>query len=373
MSQEKEPGGTSTSTPIPSQHRRQSLKEIAARASQSGARLSQPPVSTPAPSRAAAPTPMPRPSEAGKDDSGVINLQVVHATATAQQHADAAKAKPAEAGLFEDEKTVESAANPGEKPAATKPTNVAVLHVAPKKSNAGAIGGIAIAVIGIAAAFAIVSRKPAPEAPVAAVQAEKAAATATPAPSAAPAPATAAPTAVASADPAATAEAENKTADAPKGPAAASGAATAGTAVAAIDPKLAKAPKPSGKTGDLQSEMAKAVGKDGAAKAEEPVAPPPEPASGGPRSQNIPEQPSQGAVAAAFGPVMGGAKACVAGADEVSRASVTFSSSGRVSSVAVSGWAAAHGKSGCVQAALKAAKVGPFSKPNFTVGVPIRP
>jgi Flp pilus assembly protein TadG len=92
-----------------------------------------------------------------------------------------------------------------------------------------------------------------------------------------------------------------------------------------------------------------------------------------PKNQNIPEQPSQGAVAAALNPVMGAAKACVAGADDVSRASVTFASSGGVTSVSVSGWAAAHGKSGCVQAALKGAKTQPFSKPSFTVGVPIRP
>jgi hypothetical protein len=101
--------------------------------------------------------------------------------------------------------------------------------------------------------------------------------------------------------------------------------------------------------------------------------PTPEPAAGRPSNQNIPEQPSQGSVQAAIGAVMGGAKACVAGADDVSRAQVTFSSGGTVSSVSVTGWAAAHGKSGCVQAALKGAKVGPFSKSTFTVGVPIRP
>jgi hypothetical protein len=126
-----------------------------------------------------------------------------------------------------------------------------------------------------------------------------------------------------------------------------------------------------GKPGDLQSEMARAVG---------PIAdkgaagtPTPEPAAGRPSNQNIPEQPSQGSVQAAIGTVMGGAKACVTGADDISRAQVTFSSAGAVTGVSVTGWAAAHGKSGCVQAALKGAKVGPFSKSSFTVGVPIRP
>ena len=67
------------------------------------------------------------------------------------------------------------------------------------------------------------------------------------------------------------------------------------------------------------------------------------PAAGGKAggNQNIPEQPSQGSVASAVGAVMGGAKACVAGADDVSRANVTFSSNGTVSSVSVTGWAAA--------------------------------
>lgn len=375
MSQEKESGEApaSTTAPAVSERKRTSLKEMAARASQSGARLSSPgaapPPSVTGTTRPS--TPAPRPSEAGKDDSGVINLKVVQASATPQQIAAAEKAKPAQADLFEDDKPSEPAKQADEKPATAKPAVVTALPV--KKSNAGAIGGIAIAVIGIAAAFAILARKPA--APPPQVTAPEKAAPAVTAP-AAPVQ-TAAPTAVATADPApsASAEADTKVADAPKngaGSAAASAATGAATGAATADPRLAKAATPSGKTGDLQSEMAKAVGKDGTAKPDQP-APTPEPAAGRPTSQNIPEQPSQGAVAAAFGPVMGGAKACVAGADDVSRASVTFSSSGAVTSVSVSGWAAAHGKSGCVQAALKAAKVGPFSKPSFTVGVPIRP
>lgn len=382
MSQEKEPGespASSTATPMPGPAtKRTSLKDIAARASQSGARLSNPGASSPgasspsaAPASMPAPSaPLPRPAEASKDDSGVINLQVVQATATAQQRADAEKAKPAQAGLFEDEKTVESAKGPPVPATPPKVASVTVLQ--PRKSHAGAIGGVLIAVVGIAAAVAIMSRRPLAPPPAPITRAETAVSAA---PTAVPPPA--APTAVASTEaaPSASAEPDTKVAEAPKGPAlgaAPSGAASA--ASAAPDVKVAvKGPMPSGKTGDLQSEMAKAVGKDGAAKPEAPAGPTPEPAAGGPRSQNIPEQPSQGAVAAAFGAVMGGAKSCVSGADDVSRASVTFSSAGTVSSVSVSGWAAAHGKSGCVQAALKGAKVGAFSKPSFTVGVPIRP
>ena len=372
MSQETESGDApaSTTTPVPTERKRTSLKEIAARASQSGARLSSPgapPSSKAAASvRPAAPPPS-RPQEAGKDDSGIINLQVVQASATAQQVAAAEKAKPAQAALFEDEKTVESGTSPVPKPKKTATVSV----IEPKKSNTGLIGAIAIAVVGIAAAFAIMSSRPDAAPPSAPVLADKAPAPPSAAPEQVAPAATQAATAVATADPApsASAAADGKVADGAK--TAAPGATGAAT-VAAADPKLAKAAIPSGKPGDLQAEMAKAVGKDGAAKSDQPAAPIPEPASGG-RNQNIPERPSQGAVAAAFGPVMGGAKACVSGADDVSRASVTFSSSGRVSSVSVSGWAAAHGKSGCVQAALKAAKVGPFSKSSYTVGVPIRP
>ncbi|APR84234.1 serine/threonine protein kinase [Minicystis rosea] len=381
MSQENESGDSSTSKsiPAPSQPKRQSLKEIAARASQSGARMSQPgapPPSIPAP-RLSTPTPLPRPVEASKEDSGVINLQVVQNTATAQQRAAAEKAKPAQAGLFEDEKPAESAAEstqiPPTLPVPEKPATVTALPA--KKSNTGVIGGVAIAVLGIAAAFAIVSRKPDAAPPAAAAHVEKApepAKTAAPEPAAA----TATPTAVASAEPTPSASADSK-ADAPKAPVAVGGPLPSAPSTAAAAPSAdakvaAKTPTPTGKPGDLQSEMAKAVGQQDGAKADQ-GGPAPEPAAAGPKNQNIPEQPSQGAVAAAFGPVMGGAKSCVAGADDVSRASVTFSSSGAVTSVSVSGWAAANGKSGCVQAALKGAKVGPFSKPSFTVGVPIRP
>jgi hypothetical protein len=402
MSQEKESGDSPSqagaSAPPPAERKRQSLKEIAARASQAGrpsspgtpppssvgstrppassaGRLSQPPAS--------AVTPLPRPVEAGKDDSGVINLKVVHATATAAQVAAAEKAKPAQAGLFEDEKTVESAENPAEKPKPAKPTNVAVIEA--KKSNStGAIAGIAIAVMGIAAAFAIVSKKQPAAQPAAVSEVAKAPAASPPTTAAPTAQATAAPQAVASAEAAPSASAEaDKPADAPKAaaagnngagaPAAAATGAPSGAATTAPDAKLAaKGATPSGKPGDLQSEMAKAVGKDGAGQAAPQDAPKFEPAAGG-GNQNIPEQPSQGAVQSAMKAVLPAAKACVAGADDVSRAQVTFSSNGSVSSVSVSGWAASNGKSACIQSALKGAKVGPFSKPSFAVGVPIRP
>src|SRR5262249_25462261 len=98
MGQEKDPlGGETPMPPVtmgdtpmpPAERRRPSLKEIAARASQAGARPSvpgAPPPSSVAPlsgaARPASATPLPRPVEAGKDDSGVINLDAVRASAT---------------------------------------------------------------------------------------------------------------------------------------------------------------------------------------------------------------------------------------------------------------------------------------------------
>jgi hypothetical protein len=78
-------------------------------------------------------------------------------------------------------------------------------------------------------------------------------------------------------------------------------------------------------------------------------------------------------VSAYVGSVMGGAKACVAGADEPSRATVTVSSSGKVTGVSVGGWAAGKPAASCIQNALKGGSVAPFSKPSYSFGVNIRP
>jgi hypothetical protein len=91
------------------------------------------------------------------------------------------------------------------------------------------------------------------------------------------------------------------------------------------------------------------------------------------RPKNVPDQPPQGSVTSAIAKVMGAAKACVAGADDVSRATVTFGSSGAVQSVTVGGWASGKPAAGCIQAALKGATVGPFSKPTYSFPVTIRP
>lgn len=90
-------------------------------------------------------------------------------------------------------------------------------------------------------------------------------------------------------------------------------------------------------------------------------------------NNDAPLEPGKGAVQAAIGSVLGGARACVAGHDAPSRATVTFGSSGKVSSVAVSGPAAGTPAEGCIRAALSQARVQPFQKPSYTAGLTIRP
>ena len=387
MAQDNESGDStskaaSPSVPAPADRKRTSLRAMAERANQASLRPSSPGVAptrpsiapatgTPIPTRASVAPPS-RPVEAKADDSGIINMHVVKESATPAQIAAAEKAKPGQAGLFEDEKPAAAVvAAAAAAPPAPTPIGLAA---APKKGNTGAIAGIGIAVLGLAAAFAVMQSKKAPPPTVAEAK---------PTPTMeAPAPTQAAPLAtVAAAAPAPSAEPSAVPSAEPTARVALSGPmpTSAAVAVAAKDPApvdttglsgaLGKGAA-NGKPGDLQSEMIRAAGgtKDPAAGAGAP-----EPAAGNPKNQNIPEQPSQGSVQAAVGTVMGGAKGCVAGADDVSRANVTFSSGGSVSSVSVTGWAAAHGKSSCVQAALKGAKVGAFSKPSYTVGVTIRP
>ncbi|MEZ4226618.1 MAG: hypothetical protein R3B13_37065 [Polyangiaceae bacterium] len=90
--------------------------------------------------------------------------------------------------------------------------------------------------------------------------------------------------------------------------------------------------------------------------------------------QDVPDKPSAGAVQAAVGSVLGSARACVAGHKEPSRATLTFGSEGRVSSVSVSGPAAGTAAEGCIKSALSRARVQPFARPSFTVGsIIIRP
>lgn len=374
----KDPGSPASEQP----RKKQSLKDIATRASQSG-RSSIPasaPTSatgTPVPrSATATPIPSSRALEAKADDSGMVDLKVVQATVTPQQVAAAEKAKPGSSDLFEDEEKIEGA--PPTKRAGGAVAAVKAPPPAPQRG--GVVIAIGLAAIGVAAAVLIMMRgagqSPASKPGAEARPVETAAATATAAQAAASA--TAAPAEVAAAEtPSATPIADSR--GGPATPGAAGGAAPSGDTgkLAAADPRPAlggpapAAVAPAAK-GDLTSQMAAATGADknksGATDAN------PEPASGGgSKNSSVPEKPPQGSVQAAIRAVSGNAKACVAGADDISRANVTFGSNGAVTSVSVSGWAAGKGAASCIKTALKGANVGPFSSPSFTVTVPIRP
>ncbi|MRG94805.1 hypothetical protein [Polyangium spumosum] len=374
--------------------KRPSLKELAARASQAGASRASipgpssiPPAAISKPPSEAPPAPVtrtplpsappPKASEAGKEDSGVVDLNLINKTATAEQIAAAEKAKPATHDLAFD----------GDEKAAAASGKVTSLAEArekkAEKKGGGATWGILVAVVGIAAAVAIVMRgQGSKENTQAANVGQEKPAVAAEAPKAveqkiaeAPPPA---PTGL-SVDSLPTEPSPSDAQKAAQPTAGAAGedpgkvAAATPTPAAADTQKALTGPAPTigAKPGDLAGAMAQAVGGSTETNDEPKDA---VPAAGNNKgNQTIPEQPSQGSVASAVGSVMGGAKACVAGADDVSRAQITFSSSGSVSNVSVTGWAASNGQSGCVKSALKGANVGAFSKPSFTVGVTIRP
>lgn len=103
---------------------------------------------------------------------------------------------------------------------------------------------------------------------------------------------------------------------------------------------------------------------------------PPEPklriASGS--APTVAEQPSPGAVQAALHDPLTRARACVAGFDAPSTASVVFLSDGSVSGVTVGGRAAGTPAARCIESSLRRARITPFAKPSFGVnGIPIRP
>jgi hypothetical protein len=87
----------------------------------------------------------------------------------------------------------------------------------------------------------------------------------------------------------------------------------------------------------------------------------------------VPTKPSTGAVQAALGTVMSGARHCVAGEDAASSAVVVFSSDGHVQSVSVSGPAAGQPSGACIQAQLSRARVQPFAAASFSVSATVRP
>lgn len=84
-------------------------------------------------------------------------------------------------------------------------------------------------------------------------------------------------------------------------------------------------------------------------------------------------RPSTGAVQAALGAVMSGARRCVAGDAAASSAVVVFGSDGRVQGVTVTGPAAGKSSGACIEAQLRRARVQPFAAANFSVNATVRP
>jgi len=149
-------------------------------------------------------------------------------------------------------------------------------------------------------------------------------------------------------------------------------AAKAAPAARAPEPKsepaqVAQAPQAPEPTG-LAGAIKKAVGPTDRA---EPVATPetPVPAVRG----DIPETPPQGAIQGAIGSNRTAARACVDGYDAASRATIVFSSSGKVENVNVAGPAAGTKAEACIVRVLSKAAVGPFRRATFSVTTTISP
>ena len=128
---------------------------------------------------------------------------------------------------------------------------------------------------------------------------------------------------------------------------------------------------------ELEDEPEKPVASATPAAVEQPVAKalPPDPALRPADSTGgaVPAKPSSGAVQAALGAVMSGARHCVAGDEGPSSALVVFASDGHVQSVSVSGAAAGKPSGGCIEAQLSRARVQPFAASSFSVSATVRP
>lgn len=376
-------GGASMSEPESDKPKKKSLKDFAQRvsvappsptgdkatgtplpkATETPVPVSGPRASSPS-LRASSPSLVSRPPEARDSDSGIVDLNAVRKSAASIPDTGA---QPAEVGLLDDDQPVAPKAEP-------------------KRSGSivPIVGGGVVAVLALAAAAVLVIRSPdsapdmtaseAPAAPMASATATAEMPASPPAKGAAEsagispeslAAASAAPEPGAEEPDSDEAARARSVADTDDEPAAKS------TAKAEDDKSKPEKSEPKGPSDpdDLEGAMADAVGaeekdKDDATK---------KAAGAGIDPGAIPESPSQGAIQGALGSVKGAAKACVAGLDGPSRATITFSSNGSVSSVSVSGAASGTPAAGCIQSALRGARVGPFKRSSFTVGMTIRP
>ncbi len=336
-----------------------------------------------------------RPAEAGKDDSGIVDLKAM-AAADPGAEQRAAATPLAAAGLFDDAADVaamapaarsltESATPPPPStsvasPSMAVPSAVAAV-AAPVKKDEKKKGGLVLLLGGIGAFaavaaggfFYIKTHKSAPPAPVAMTApavADKPAATATIA--------TPAPTdSVAAVETSITPDTINapdknamqKFKGVKPGTAVKPGAnsATDTAPTSSADPKLVfNMPQTSGGTGtgDLDEEMRTRVG------GKKGVDPSLTPASTGP--SNVPQKPSQGQVAGAINVVLPAARGCLSADDPISKATVVFQSDGTVQSVTVTGFAAGKSSEACVKGALHKAKVPAFAEPSYSFPVTIR-
>jgi hypothetical protein len=130
------------------------------------------------------------------------------------------------------------------------------------------------------------------------------------------------------------------------------------------DTKTAAAPT---STTELGSAMQKAAGPaDAVAVEEKPSGPQFAPGS-------VPQKPANGTVMGAIGAALPTARACLGPDDPVSRATITFQSTGAVQSVNVAGGAAGKPAEACIKTALGKAKVPPFAEATFTTAITVRP
>jgi hypothetical protein len=381
MSESENPKGSSSGPmssrsagPTSMRSGRPSLKELAERVSKTPPPAS---VAPPPSSLSAVATPPP----AAPSSLGALAQQVASkpppSTATPLPAAPASTATPLPAPSVKAGSASTESAPP---PSAAAPASTAApasqlapvvpITAAKEEKKSGSYGGIIIALVGVAAAAAIFvflkvdpfkAKAPEPEKQAAKVEE--------------PAPAPEEPTAKVEEPVAAAPEPEQDdavdidkltepTAE-PTAPPQHGGPLPPSSAVAANDPAKDTKPDKVNPDGTLDEDLNNRYGgeKKEATPASDDEA----------RPSNVPSRPPTGKVTAAVGSVMGGAKACVAGADDVSRANITFGSSGAVKSVSVSGWAAGKPAASCIQSALKGANVGPFSDPTFVFGVTIRP
>jgi hypothetical protein len=88
---------------------------------------------------------------------------------------------------------------------------------------------------------------------------------------------------------------------------------------------------------------------------------------------SVPQKPSSGAITSGVASAMTQARSCLGLDDPISRAAVTFESSGAVQSVVVSGFAAGKPAEACIKGALSKAKVPPFAQPIYTQTFTVRP